>query len=113
MADDDTTPDNTRTEPAADLKTLEPLIGTWKLSDPDGDESALSGTVSFEWMEGGHFLIQRGGGGGNLAQAAQNIGQHFLVIPVARRVPGRGLLGECLETGLRVPLQMLARHTRA
>lgn len=36
------------------LKTLEPLIGKWKISGPD-----VSGEASFEWMEGGFFMIQR------------------------------------------------------
>ena len=36
------------------LKTLEPLIGRWRLSGPD-----VSGEVTYAWMEGGFFLIQR------------------------------------------------------
>jgi hypothetical protein len=40
------------TEPAADLKALGRLVGTWELS---GD---VGGTVTYEWMEGGFFLIQ-------------------------------------------------------
>ena len=36
------------------LKTLEPLIGTWKISGPD-----VEGEIVFEWMEGGFFLIQK------------------------------------------------------
>ena len=36
------------------LKTLEPLIGRWRVSGPD-----VSGEVTYEWMEGGFFLIQR------------------------------------------------------
>ena len=39
-------------EPAADLRALGRLIGTWELS---GD---VGGTVTYEWMEGGFFLIQ-------------------------------------------------------
>jgi hypothetical protein len=38
--------------PNPDLKSLEKLVGTWKLG---GD---TSGTVIYEWMEGGFFLIQ-------------------------------------------------------
>ncbi|MEV4170340.1 MULTISPECIES: hypothetical protein [unclassified Nonomuraea] len=34
------------------LKALDRLVGTWKLS---GD---VGGTVTYRWMEGGHFLIQ-------------------------------------------------------
>jgi hypothetical protein len=40
-------------EPAADLRALDRLVGTWELS---GD---VTGTVTYEWMEGGFFLIQR------------------------------------------------------
>ena len=40
------------TEPAADLRALGRLVGTWELS---GD---VGGTVTYEWMEGGFFLIQ-------------------------------------------------------
>ncbi|MBD2700195.1 hypothetical protein IC229_06085 [Spirosoma sp. BT702] len=36
------------------MKTLEPLIGKWKLTGDD-----LAGEVTFEWMEGGFFMIQR------------------------------------------------------
>lgn len=39
--------------PNPDLKALERLVGTWAMS---GD---VGGTVSYEWMEGGFFLIQR------------------------------------------------------
>lgn len=41
-------------EPNSLLKTLEPLIGKWKISGPDAE-----GEVIFEWMEGGFFLIQK------------------------------------------------------
>jgi hypothetical protein len=40
-------------EPAADLKALDKLVGTWELS---GD---VGGMVTYEWMKGGFFLIQR------------------------------------------------------
>lgn len=39
-------------QPHPDLKNLEKLVGTWKLS---GD---TSGRVTYEWMEGGFFLLQ-------------------------------------------------------
>ncbi len=38
--------------PNPDLKSLDRLVGSWKLS---GD---TEGTVTYEWMEGGFFLIQ-------------------------------------------------------
>ena len=40
-------------EPSPALRTLDRLVGTWELS---GD---AAGTVTYEWMEGGFFLIQR------------------------------------------------------
>jgi hypothetical protein len=42
------------TEPAPDLRALDRLVGEWQVS---GDY--VEGTSSFEWMEGGFFLIQR------------------------------------------------------
>ena len=39
-------------EPSPDLKGLDRLVGSWELS---GD---TEGTVTYEWMEGGFFLVQ-------------------------------------------------------
>lgn len=36
------------------LRTLQPLVGTWKISGPEVD-----GMTRWAWMEGGFFLIQR------------------------------------------------------
>jgi len=43
-------------EPAPDLRALDRLVGVWQVS---GDY--VEGTSTFEWMEGGFFLIQRYG----------------------------------------------------
>ncbi len=40
-------------EPSADLARLDRLVGTWRASGGTG------GTVTYEWMEGRHFLLQR------------------------------------------------------
>jgi hypothetical protein len=40
-------------KPTADLKSLDRLIGTWKQS------GELDGEITYEWAEGGFFLIQR------------------------------------------------------
>lgn len=40
-------------QPAADLKALDRLVGTWEVSGP-----TLHGQVTYEWMEGGFFLLQ-------------------------------------------------------
>ncbi|NUO56065.1 MAG: hypothetical protein HOV78_05340 [Hamadaea sp.] len=43
----------TSATPHPALKTLDTLVGTWTISGPGHD-----GTVTYEWMPGGHFLIQ-------------------------------------------------------
>ena len=43
--------------PHTALKRLERLVGTWNASDPSGAE-AIHGQVTFQWMEGGNFLLQ-------------------------------------------------------
>jgi hypothetical protein len=58
MADDDRTTNDAQAhqqppEPSPDLKNLERLVGTWELS------GGVQGRVTFEWMEGGFFLLQR------------------------------------------------------
>jgi Protein of unknown function (DUF1579) len=42
-----------RSEPHPALRQLERLVGEWRVSG-----GFLEGSVSFEWMEGGFFLIQ-------------------------------------------------------
>ncbi len=58
MADNSNTDDfqvyQQPTEPSPDLKSLGILVGTWDVSGPE-----IQGRVTFEWMEGGFFLIQR------------------------------------------------------
>jgi len=44
---------NEQPKPNPDLGTLERLIGTWKQS------GGIEGEITYEWMEGGFFLIQR------------------------------------------------------
>lgn len=38
--------------PNPDLKSLDQLIGTWKVS------GGAEGTIKYEWLEGGFFLMQ-------------------------------------------------------
>lgn len=49
--------DNTQSyqpsEPNPGLRSLDRLVGTWKVSGPD-----IAGQVIFEWMDGGFFLLQ-------------------------------------------------------
>lgn len=44
--------------PSPDLKSLDRLVGKWKITDPSG-KSGVNGHVTYEWMEGGFFLLQR------------------------------------------------------
>jgi hypothetical protein len=60
MADDDNAQGHDwppRPNPA--LKSLDAMVGTWDLkgreSGPDGE---IQGQVTFEWMEGGFYLVQ-------------------------------------------------------
>ncbi len=57
MADDNThaqaQPQTPKPNPV--LKSLDKLVGTWKLSGP-----TIKGQVTFEWLEGGFFLVQHG-----------------------------------------------------
>ena len=39
--------------PHPDLRPLDRLVGTWHVS------GGAEGTATYEWIEGGHFLIQR------------------------------------------------------
>lgn len=39
-------------EPADDLQALDHLVGTWQMS------GGAEGTVRYEWMDGGYFLVQ-------------------------------------------------------
>jgi hypothetical protein len=41
-------------QPYSGLKTLEPLLGSWKASG-----GFIEGRVTFEWLEGGYFLVQK------------------------------------------------------
>ena len=46
------------------LSDLEPLVGEWsvEIAFPTEPATTLRGTVSFEWFDGGAFLIMRAGG---------------------------------------------------
>lgn len=45
--------DSTESGPHPSLRSLEPLVGTWAMSGP-----GLGGSVRYEWMDGGGFLVQ-------------------------------------------------------
>jgi hypothetical protein len=52
MSDDNATQPQAP-EPSPALRNLDRLIGTWKVT------GGAEGTVTYEWMEGGFFLLQR------------------------------------------------------
>lgn len=56
MSDDTTTtgapPQMPEPTPAADLRPLDRLVGTWRVT------GGAEGTITYEWMEGRFFLLQ-------------------------------------------------------
>ena len=50
--DTDTLNGQPPTEPNPDLRDLERLVGTWRV------EGGAEGTATYEWLEGGFFLLQ-------------------------------------------------------
>lgn len=48
------TPAQEQPQPHPALRALDVLVGTWRMSGPD-----VHGQVSFEWLEGGFYLVQR------------------------------------------------------
>ena len=53
MSDTNSTQAYQQPEPLPALKRLDRLVGTWQVS------GGTTGTITYEWMEGGFFLIQR------------------------------------------------------
>ena len=52
MADDNTTTPQQPPQPNPDLKRLDRLVGTWNVS------GGAQGQVTYQWMDGGFFLLQ-------------------------------------------------------
>ena len=78
MTDTTTThADEQAPKPHPDLKSLDRLVGTWKVSGPD-----IDGHVTYEWMEGGFFLIQ-----------------HFDLVHSGRKVKGMEIIGHLQPFG--------------
>ncbi|CCH35392.1 hypothetical protein ABZ816_12370 [Actinosynnema sp. NPDC047251] len=44
--------ENTNPVPDAELAALDRMVGTWKVT------GGAEGTVTYRWLEGGHFLVQ-------------------------------------------------------
>jgi hypothetical protein len=68
------------------LQTLDRLVGAWHII------GGADGTVTYEWMEGGHFLIQR-------VQLSQN-GQEVKGIEMIGHL---NPFGECKSSEIRSP----------
>lgn len=54
----------TKTTEAAELQQLERFLGTWtvrgrQLAGPVGPAADIAGTESYEWLQGGQFLVHR------------------------------------------------------
>ncbi len=77
MSDDDA---NTYAEqppaPHPDLKNLDRLVGTWEVS------GGTQGKITYEWMEGGFFLIQ-----------------HFDFVQSGRKIKGMEIIGHLRPFG--------------
>ena len=54
MSDNTNTQEQQAIQPSEALKQLDRLVGKWNVSGP-----TISGTVTYEWMEGGFFLMQQ------------------------------------------------------
>ena len=52
MATQDTKPQVVEAPADAELRALDRLVGTWRVT------GGAQGSVTFRWMEGGHFLLQ-------------------------------------------------------
>ena len=80
-------------QPSPNLKNLgERLVGTWAMS------GEVEGTVTYEWMEGGFFLIQRV----DLEQYGQGVGGYHLLgeVLVIQQLQGEPLgVGEPVNDG--------------
>ena len=63
-------------KPSADLKSLNRLVGTWKVS------GEAQGQISYEWKEGGFFLVQ-----------------HFDLLHGGRKIKGIEIIGHLQRLG--------------
>lgn len=67
---------NEAPKPVPQMKTLEPLVGTWRVS------GGAEGTITYEWLEGGCFLLQ-----------------HFDLVHEGHRVKGIEVIGHLRPFG--------------
>lgn len=77
--------------PNPDLRSLDRLVGTWKVSDPSGN-GAIDGQITYEWMEGGFFLVQ-----------------HVDIVHGGRRIKGIELIGHEQTFGAEPSVEIKSR----
>jgi hypothetical protein len=75
-------------QPYSGLKSLNKLVGTWNISGPD-----IKGQVTFEWMEGGFFLMQ-----------------HVDFVHGGRHIAGVEIIGYELPFGAEKPSEHIKSH---
>ena len=75
-------------QPYPGLKCLNKLVGTWNVSGPD-----IKGQVTFEWMEGGFFLMQ-----------------HVHFNHSGRQIAGIEIIGYDLPFGAEAPSEHIKSH---
>ena len=55
----DQTEDQGQDQPHPSLRCLDVLVGTWRVSGGEpGTKEEITGTSTYEWMEGGFYLVQ-------------------------------------------------------
>jgi len=92
------------TDAAPGLENLRPLVGKWhtegrQLDGPLGPASPFVAVETFEWLEGGHFLVHRLDGhfGGRAAACVEVIGLND-----ARELYGQTFYNDGMSTTWRV-----------
>ena len=75
-------------QPYPGLKSLNKLVGIWTVSGPD-----IKGQVTFEWMEGGFFLMQ-----------------HVDFVHGGRHIAGVEIIGYELPFGAEQPSEHIKSH---
>src|SRR5215210_5632747 len=89
MADNNYAQDTEQTPgPNPDLKSLDRLVGKWKVSGP-----GIDGQVTYEWMDGGFFLMQ-----------------HVDLVHDGRKIKGLEIIGHEREFGAEPSEEIKSRY---
>ncbi|MEO5951349.1 MAG: DUF1579 family protein [Chloroflexia bacterium] len=96
-------------KPEANVKSLDILVGTWDMDLPEaGDpEVRVHGSVTFEWMAGGHYLIESSASDHELYpdslsvigfdETTGNFKQHYFDSRGVERIYGASLMNKVLR----------------